>query len=278
MKKTNFFKVSIVAGLAVLAVSCTSDNGVGTSTSLSNTSSDNAQASSISEEIVNTSETFLGSADTKPLTVIGTGASKVAALADSVKADTAGVNIGISSKGYPKTITMTFHNYLGKRGNILNGTITAVISANMKTQGATRTIKFKNFTVNGNNVAGTKTVTTVTPLLSWSVVSNDTITTLTGGKLICSLNHIRTFIPANGTSPAMLSISGSSSGVSAAGKTYTVTINSPLIYYFDYRHIVKGNETITSEKKSETIDFGDGTKDDKATVTFDGKVYDITLK
>jgi hypothetical protein len=74
-------------------------------------------------------------------------------------------------------------------------------------------------------------------------------------------------------------ISGSASGTDRSGKKFTVDINTPLRREMGCRWIVSGVQTITPEgKKARTIDYGDGTCDDKAKVTIDGNTFEFSLQ
>jgi hypothetical protein len=73
-------------------------------------------------------------------------------------------------------------------------------------------------------------------------------------------------------------IEGSTTGTSARGSSYSAVITTPLRKANACPWIESGVVTITPRnKKTRTIDFGDGTCDNKATVTIEGKVYNITL-
>jgi hypothetical protein len=164
---------------------------------------------------------------------------------------------------------------VGKRGNVFKGKVIVTVSEFMLTPGSTRTIKYQNFSVNDNTVKGTKTVTCKTPL-SWGVVAKDTITRASdGAKITYSVDHTRTYVP-NGADSYFL-IQGTASGVNAKGKSYTAEITTALKIFINYRHIVSGLLTVKSGAKTAIIDYGDGTKDDKAKVTIGAKTYEITL-
>jgi hypothetical protein len=86
---------------------------------------------------------------------------------------------------------------------------------------------------------------------------------------------------------ARIGITGSASGTTAAGNSYTANITSQLIRDFSctpnsaqqHRHpFIQGTFQFTpSGKPTRTVDFGAGTCDLNATVTINGHTYNITL-
>jgi hypothetical protein len=97
-------------------------------------------------------------------------------------------------------------------------------------------------------------------------------------------NRTRTRISNGGTpldpTDDEFSITGGSEGLNAKGVHYIMAIsaNNPLIAYNNYPHFVQGSVTMTTEKRSALMDYGDGTKDNLATVTINGVTKTITLK
>ena len=60
---------------------------------------------------------------------------------------------------------------------------------------------------------------------------------------------------------------------------YKKNVVSPLVKLENCNYIVEGTvEYLKDGKVAATVDFGDGTCDDKATKTVDGKTVEITLK
>ena len=83
-----------------------------------------------------------------------------------------------------------------------------------------------------------------------------------------------------GWSDDIYSITGSATGTSASQNNFSATITSPLIKKMNCRHIVQGTFTFDpgNGKPVRTVDFGNGTCDDIATVTINGNVYTIQLR
>jgi hypothetical protein len=276
MKKTYLFKSCVLtACIALLTIGCAKENSDSID-DLKTAGADNAQSSSISDDVVSTVDGFVNKAETT-IQFVGSDPSKVSAQVDTTAVNVTVVNDKTSITGYPKTVTIDFgtDGYTGKRGNVYKGKVIVTVSGLMLTPGSVRTIKYQNLSVNDNAVAGSKTVTCKTPL-SWEVVAKDTITRASdGAKIIYNSNHTRTYVPSN--TESYFVITGTANGVNAKGKSYTAEITTLLKIYVGYKHIVSGILTVKSGSKTAIIDYGDGTKDDKAKVTIGIKTYDITL-
>ena len=76
------------------------------------------------------------------------------------------------------------------------------------------------------------------------------------------------------------SITGSASGKSAKGNNFSATITSALIVKLTCKNIVKGTFDFDpgTGKPVRTVDYGDGTCDDVATVTIGSKTYTVHLR
>jgi hypothetical protein len=77
----------------------------------------------------------------------------------------------------------------------------------------------------------------------------------------------------------VFSVSGGSNGTKASGNTWTNVINTPLVHKRSCHQIVSGTMTVTpSNKPVRSIDFGNGTCDNQATVTINGNTYTIVVQ
>ena len=146
--------------------------------------------------------------------------------------------------------------------------------------GATKTVSLVNFYVNGNNIKGGKTI--VNNGTGVAITASDTIVRVDKSTIIRNATRTRTRISDNGTPKIFwddeFSISGSTTGVNAKGVAYTVEITSPLIGYNNVKFFVKGTITTTAQTRTAVLDYGDGTRDNKATLTINGKSKDIILR
>lgn len=58
----------------------------------------------------------------------------------------------------------------------------------------------------------------------------------------------------------------------------TIDTNNPLIGSTLYPYITKGSVSVTIGQSTGVIDYGDGTQDNKATLTYSGVTYNFTIK
>ena len=287
MKKVNLLAIFAISCSLISFVACTkSDEFTGTDASIAATASDEAQASSVSDQIISTADDYVNASDL-------TGFQKVSssqeisgiATADSVivTIDKTGITV------FPKIITIDFGTtgYTDKRGNVLKGILTINVSNRMTIAGSTRKFEFTNFYVNDNSVKGSKTVTfngEVAGIPSWSIVAKDTIKRTDGTVVTWNSNRTRSRISNNGTQyiywDDTYTITGGSNGVNAKGVAYTMEIDAakPLTIVGGWKYFVSGAVLISTEKRTALLDYGNGTKDALATVTINGVTKEITLK
>jgi len=267
-------------------MACTADQTVGTDASVTSTALDEAQASNLNDQVISTVDDYVNTSDANGFAKVSS-AQKVNSITATdtviVTIDKTGLTV------FPKKISVDFGTtgYTDKRGNVLKGKIYITVSNRMTIAGSTRQILFSNFYVNDNLVKGTKTVTyngITDSKPSWSIVARDTITRVDGTTVIWNSDRTRTRIDDNGT-PLVYwddsyAISGSSNGINAKGLAYTMTIDAtkPLVTVGGWKYFVSGAVLITTEKRTALLDYGDGTKDAKATITINGVTKDINLK
>ena len=283
MKTKNLWAImAITFGFAFLGTSCTNENAVATDASLTTTATDEAQAASLSDAVINTADTYVN-------TVADNGYTSQMAVKGEV--ETSGVTITIDKPDtlkFPKIITIDFgtSGYIDNRGDTLKGKIIIKLSANINLKGATKTITLVDFYVNGNNVKGTKQIVNnglnaaKNPSVTVSV--SDTIIRVDKSTIIRNASRTRERIDNAGTPlnfwDDKFSITGSSSGINAKGVAYTVEITSPLIIYNNYPYFVQGTVSTTTQTRTAVLDYGTGDKDRKATLTINGVSKDIFLK
>ncbi len=187
---------------------------------------------------------------------------------------------------YPKTITVEFSNWIGKNGRKKNGIISITQSAKMWKKDAVRTILLSDFVINDSiKIEGLKTVTNkglVAGKFTIEVKLQDgKVTNLNSGKFI-TREFTRTRIWDNNSTPLWIwddsyTITGTASGINKKGYSYTSTIAvaNPLLIKIGCPWIRSGVITIVvEEKKTISIDFGNGNCDKKFTVTVDGESKD----
>jgi hypothetical protein len=197
------------------------------------------------------------------------------------------------------TLTITFGqsgntavNCLCNDGRYRRGQVQFVYTGPYRTVGTVITVVPINYYVNDNQVAGSKTITNVAPpsgiLMRHTISVNGTIYKANnGGTVTWTSTRTRDWVSGDTTfmwNDDVYNITGSANGTSSAGNSFTSTITSPLVRKFDVnqpsckRYFVSGKIDHTpSGKATRTIDFGNGTCDNAATVTINGHVYNITL-
>ena len=280
MKRVNFFAIAAIGFSLTTMVSCNGNLNLGTNAALTLTATDEAQVASINDEVISTVDDYALAFD-------NAGYQRVRSL---VNVDSVLITVDNSDpKVFPKVITIDFGTtgFVGKRGNTLKGKIIVSISNRMAIAGSTKTITYDNFSINDNVILGTKTVTFngITDLKpSWTIIAKDTIERADGKTVIWNTERTRTRIDDNNTERLYwddtYSISGSSNGINANGVAYSMVIEptNPLIAYSNYRHFVKGSVTTTTEKRTALMDYGDGTRDNIATLTINGITKEIKLR
>jgi len=198
------------------------------------------------------------------------------------------VNITIDSIGIGKTLTLDFGTGTAcKDGRTRSGQIIAKWNGRYRDSGTVISITFNNYTVNGDKVTGTKTVTNLGHNLQGNlhykiVVTGASITTSTG-TISWQSTRDREWIAGESTLTwvdDVYSITGSASGTNRKGQTFTITIVKPLIVALDCYWIESGSFDISTSVSSSTgtVDYGPLNCDPNATFTWNGKTYDFTLR
>ena len=206
------------------------------------------------------------------------------------------VRLDTASNANPDTITVTFgtgtypalSNCLCADGRYRRGQIIITYSGRYRDSASTHTISFNNFYVNDNQVLGTKTVTNMghnsAGHLTFNVaVSGQIILAGNGGTITWNSTRTREWLSGENTPIIRIDdvygITGSADGTGTKGNSFTATITKQLKVKLDCRWITEGIIDITpSGKATRTINFGDGSCDNKATITIKGKISTITMK
>jgi len=274
----------ITASFAFFSSSCTKNDNLATDASLTTTATDEAQAASLSDAVVSTADTYVNT-----LADNNYSASTPMAVKGEVEVSRPIITVDKpDSLNFPKIITIDFGTtgYIDNRGDTLKGKVIITVSDKIWKSGASKTIKLVDFYVNGNNVKGSKSIVNnglnAAKNPSVTVTVSDTIIRVDKSTIIRNATRTRERIDNNGTPKLFwddkFSITGSTSGVNAKGVAYTVEITSPLIIYNNYPYFVKGTVTTTTQTRTAVLDYGDGTKDRKATLTINGVTKDIVLR
>jgi len=151
-------------------------------------------------------------------------------------------------------------------------------------EGSTKTIEFSNFFINDNQLKGSKVIKfngiqDLNP--SWNISVKDTVVRKDGTKVIWNSDRVRTRI-TNATpliaADDTISITGSSNGVNAKGIEFTMTITKPLILVPGWKFFVSGSVVTATENRNVLLDYGNGEKDAKATVSYKDVIKVIDLR
>lgn len=181
-------------------------------------------------------------------------------------------------------------NCTGNDGRNRRGIIYVYYTGAYRDSASVHTIAFSNYYVNDNQILGTKTVTNMghngSGNLVYSIYVNGSVVLANnGGTVTWTSQRQREWTQGESTmawNDDVYSVTGSASGVSADGHSFTVSITSPLIRVMSIgcrRHFVSGVFVLTPDNKpARTVDFGPGTCDDICTVTIQNHTYTIHMR
>ena len=199
--------------------------------------------------------------------------------------------ITVDTLSATKTITVNFGstNCTCNDGRNRRGSIILSFNGKYRDSLTFITVNPVNYFVNDNQVSGTKTITNkghnAANHLVYEISANMTIVKANGaGTISWSSVRQREWIAGESTliwSDDIYSITGSASGTSASGNSFSSIITSPLIRNMSLgcrKHFIQGVlEHTPNGKATRIINFGNGACDDQATVTINGNTYTITL-
>ena len=281
-KKNLFTTLLIICTLLFSFSSCKNDENVtASSTSLTATAGDEAQASTINDQVLNEVDTYLNASAQTVKSALTTTATSYPIITPISSSTT------LTDLGKKISIDFGTAGFKGKYGNTLKGKIIVDVDIRIISLGvgSYRTITYENFTINDINVTGSNKITfggwTTAQHPFWAITGENVIT-LADGKTITWKAERRLEFTGGLTNlwGESYVLTGSASGINAEGKAYTMTIdtNNPLIGSTLYPYITKGSVTITIGQSTGVISYGDGTQDNKATLTYSGVTYNFTIK
>jgi hypothetical protein len=194
------------------------------------------------------------------------------------------LSITTTNGGFPKTMTVDYGTGLEMaNGHILKGKIIIVLSAAPFVSGSTRTVTFESFCTDLVCISGTSVKTrTKDAQPKFSDKCDLTITLVNGTVIHRVAEHVRSWIAGSGTefNPAdyVIEISGKVVVSDSKGNLYSKTITAPLTKTGLCKYITKGViEYKNNAGKFATIDYGNGSCDNKATRTNQNGTTEITL-
>lgn len=198
-----------------------------------------------------------------------------------------------SANGFPVTLWMYYGSdndgdglyevgCTGSDGKLRQGVVKAVFDKSWTLPGVKVTHTLENYFVNGIKYEGTVVITKTGNVLTqtvtngkcslgtdWSVLWNcaKTISVEIGQDSIIGTNDDVTYL------------SGTANGTDRNGKNFSTVIDSPLKRLGYCAHIVQGIQTVKLDgKKDRTIDYGNGTCDNIATLTIAGNKFEFKLQ
>lgn len=182
------------------------------------------------------------------------------------------------AQGFPKTITIDFGTSCTHRGITRSGKIIVVLSDSVRRPGATAVMNFDNYYVNFYKKEGTITWTnTSTPgTKSWSrKCENGKITAPNGNYWLHSgmqfITQTAGVLTPHDFTDDVFSITGGNTVTNSAGRTRDCTILEALQKKFACANIDKGKLKVQGPNHYAIIDFGDGSCDNLATISIDGR-------
>ncbi|UJH67335.1 hypothetical protein [Allomuricauda sp. SCSIO 65647] len=175
--------------------------------------------------------------------------------------------------------TATFNNCVLNGTDNVNGTLTVAYMASGESAGFTAT--YTDFYVGNIKVNGTRTFEIngngEESELSFEITSNITLEMEDESIISESGTKTMTFTFGENFEDFGFTLAGEWT-VQADGNTYMVETVTPLEISFSCEYLSKGSMTLGKNGLAVTVDFGDGTCDDKATVIYpDGTEEEFTL-
>lgn len=199
-----------------------------------------------------------------------------------------------TSQMFPATLTLDFGTgCTTSTGKTVSGKVTLVFSGQLNQSGTTITITLANFSYQGFTVsaeglqaivsvdsAGKVTYTLNVPNMSIATPQGESFT-FTGTIAMTRTEGQATTYQTDGETAYLddvYAITVNGSGTNPNGKTYTCTTLSPLVKSMDCDWIVSGKlEVKVGNLPKKTLDFGDGSCDDQATLSTGPTSKTITL-
>ncbi|HUX54858.1 MAG TPA: hypothetical protein VMV56_10615 [Williamwhitmania sp.] len=269
------FSILMIAALASLTfASCQKDT---TPTNpLESTTVDDNQVTSYVDDATNEINDVTMKSDNSQ-------SAALAAFATDSTAASRTVAITFSGDTIIKTVTyVNWTNPNSNNGHVKNGVIRIAILGGPLQSTFLRIATFQNFSIDGNAIEGTRTITKTSDNVYTYTLTGGKVTFTDGTTYTRTSTQTRTWVDGFDTPfniwDDIWTIEGSETGVNRSGMTYTHTIVNPLMIKLSCRWIVSGTIDITVGTENATVDYGDGACDNQATLTYNGKTYDFNLR
>lgn len=190
---------------------------------------------------------------------------------------------------FPKTVTINYGTgCLGRDGKLRKGKIITVYTKPLIVPGAQATTEFDGYYIDSVKVEGRhiiKNNSTSAVLIFTRLVLNGKLTKPNGNYIKWNAEHTQTQVAGLGT-PGFprddeWNTTGGARGENKRGEklaSWSRQIVTPLHKAFVCRWIDKGTVRITRNDFTALLNFGDGTCDNKATITVNGVTREIKLR
>jgi len=191
-----------------------------------------------------------------------------------------------SESFYPIIVTVDFQDGCkGKRDHDISGLVYIELSALWITEGATHSVTFEGFEIDGVQVSGTQNMTydgVNNGVYSFTITSDLTFAWSDGYWINRKMTKTRSYIAGFDTpldaTDNIIQISGSVTDLTSDGETYTITTTTPLTANLDCSYFTSGILQVNQANElAFNLDYGDGTCDNKATISKGDYSQDITL-
>ena len=177
-----------------------------------------------------------------------------------------------SGENNPKTITIDYGDGCTQGDFTKSGMITIVLTDDMMNIGAVRTVTFQNYQINNTSIEGTRVLTHTGNDESGHPVFHrevNTVITRNGNEFTRTADELVIWMEGYDTEECgdnVFSVSGSGTTTRADGVVRNRNITSPLIIDRICGYITQGIIEIQGPHGTGSINFGNGTCDDEATV------------
>ena len=193
------------------------------------------------------------------------------------------MTVSVSSSTYPREIVIEYLKGCSNHRHDRSGKVIINLSDTITNEGAVQTIEYQDFYIDTIKVDLNATLKNLGKNSSgnWVIEKKYEQTITKGDEVAVRKNtEIQEWISGFETaekSDNVYYLSGSGSIVINDEAKYGKKITTPLLYDAVCEFIISGVVELTRNGNVTTIDFGDGTCDDKATVTTDGTTEEINL-
>ena len=193
--------------------------------------------------------------------------------------------VTVSSTTFPKEITIEYPSTCtDPRGHAKQGKIIISLSDTMTNDGAVQTIQYIDFIIDSLEIDMTGTVRNLGLNEAGNRVIEKTYSqTLTKGDQVIVRDNFETeeWLAGFGTADHrdnIKSVTGNGTVKTNGTVTYSRTITTALLIDGSCEFIKSGVVELNRDGVVSVIDYGDGTCDNKATITTDGTTEDVNLR